>query len=86
LVREARVPGAVVPNNTKELTEDQFKGKRKALRTITDIHPIEANTPIADLAEHGIHYPKRTYQQMMLSKNSVKSLLDLCLQCAAAVR
>ena len=84
LFKRVGVPRVIIPDNAKELTEGWFK--KKALRVGAAIHPIEAHTPNANLAEHGIRELKRTYRRMMLAKNSPECLWDLCLQYAAATR
>ena len=84
LFKRVGVPRVIIPDNAKELTEGWFR--KKALRVGAAIHPIEAHTPNANLAEHGIRELKRTFRRMMLAKNSPECLWDLCLQYAAAVR
>jgi hypothetical protein len=84
LFQKVGVPRVIIPDNAKELTAGHFK--KKVLRVGTSIHPIEAHTPNANLAEHVIRELKRSYRRIMLATNSPECLWDLCLQYVAAVR
>ena len=84
LFRKVGVPRVIIPDNAKELTEGMFK--KKALRVGAAIHPIEAHTPNANIAEHVIRELKRSYRRVMLAKNAPECLWDLCLQHVATLR
>ena len=84
LFQKIGVPCVIIPDNAKELTTGHFK--KKALRVGAGIHPIEAHTPNAKLAEHVIRESKRSYRRMMLATNFPEFLWDLCLQYVVAVR
>jgi hypothetical protein len=84
LFRKVGVPRVIIPDNAKELTEGMFK--KKALQVGAAIHPIEAHTPNANIAEHVIRELKRSYRRVMLAKNAPECLWDLCLQHVATLR
>ena len=66
LFRSVGVPRVIIPDDAAELTKGEFK--RKADRAQALIHPIEAYTPNANIAEDGIRELKRAYRRAMAEK------------------
>ena len=50
------------------------------------ITPIEAYTPNANIAEHGVRELKRQYRKVMLATNSPECLWDCCMEHLANIR
>ena len=84
LFRRVGVPRVLIPDNAKELTEGEFR--RKATRAGAHIHPIEAYTPNANIAEDGIRELKRAYRRSMRATNTPACLWDLCLVHTSLIR
>ena len=84
LFRSVGVPRVIIPDDAAELTKGEFK--RKADRAQALIHPIEAYTPNANIAEDGIRELKRAYRRAMAATNTPACLWDLCLVHTALIR
>ena len=84
LFRSVGVPRVIIPDNAPDLAEGEFR--RKATKCGSHIHPIEAYTPNANIAEDGIRELKRAYRRVMRAKKVPACLWDLCLQHTALVR
>ena len=78
------IPKFMVADNAKELTKGQFKKKCK--RAQCPMHPIEAYTSNANLAEGVIREVKRHYRRTMLETGAPEVLWDWCLEWCALVR
>ena len=84
LFRTVGVPRVIIPDGGGELKQGEFA--RKASRAQSNIHPIEAYTPNANIAEDGIRELKRAYRRAMISTNTPACLWDLCLVHTALIR
>ena len=84
LFRRIGVPTAIIPDNAPELTHGDFR--KKALMAQCAITPIEAYTPNANIAEHGVRELKRQYRKVMLATNSPECLWDCCMEHLANIR
>ena len=78
------IPKFMVADNAKELTKGQFKKKCK--RAQCPMHPIEAYTSNANLAEGVIREVKRHYRRTMLETGAPEVVWDWCLEWCALVR
>ena len=78
------VPQVIIPDNAKELTQSDFK--KKCRKAQCPIHPIEAYTPNANIAEGVIRELKRHYRRVMLETAAPEVLWDYCLEWCALVR
>lgn len=74
LFKKVGVPKVFIPDNAKELTQGRFR--KKALRAGAAIHPIEAYTPNANMAEGGIRELKRAHRRSMAAKNTPECCWD----------
>ena len=81
---EVGVPQVLVPDNAKELVGKNFK--KKCRRAQCPIHPIEAYTPNANLAEAVIRELKRHYRRVMLETGAPEVLWDYFLEWCALIR
>jgi len=78
------VPSVMISDNANELTKGEFR--RKCKRAQCPMHPIEAYTPNANLAEAAIRELKRHYRRVMLETHAPEVLWDYCLEWCALVR
>ena len=78
------IPAVMIPDNAKELTQGEFK--RKCQRAQCPIHPIEAYTPNANIAEDAIRELKRHYRRIMIETGAPEVLWDYCIEWCAHVR
>ena len=84
LFRAVGVPRVLIPDGAGELTGAEFRKKASKVETL--IHPIEAYTPNANIAEDGIRELKRAYRRTMISTNTPACLWDLCIVHTALIR
>ena len=84
LFQRVGCPRVLIPDNATELTQGEFR--RKALKAQVTIKPVEAYTPNANIAEHGVRELKRAYRRTMIATNSPECLWDCCLEYLALVR
>ena len=77
------IPKFIVSDNAKE---PMGMFKKKCRRAQCPMHPIEAYTPNANLAEGVIRELKRHYRRVMLATGAPEVLWDWCLEWCALVR
>ena len=78
------VPRCIIPDNAKEMTEGPWK--KKCARAQVPIHPIEAYTPNANLAEDNIREAKRLFERTMLRTNAPEVIWDDCFEWCTLIR
>jgi len=85
LFRSVGVPRVlIIPDDAAELTQGEFKRKADTAQAL--IHPIEAYTPNANIAEDRIRELKRAHRRAMAATNTPACLWDLCLVHTALIR
>lgn len=84
LFKRVGFPRSLIPDNAKSLTEGEFK--TKANKAQVPIHPIEAYTSNANIAEDGVREVKRWHRRTMAATNTPKVLWDLSLVYHALLR
>ena len=82
--QQVGIPQVIIPDNAKELTQGEFRKKCK--RAQCPIHPIEAYTSNANLAESVIRELMRHYTRTMTDKNPSEVVWDYCLEWCSLIR
>ena len=84
LFQSVGVPRVFIPDGAGELVDGEFK--KKVSKFGSRIHPIEAYTPNANIAEDGIRELKRLYRRTMIASNTPACLWDRCIYTLALIR
>ena len=82
--KDVGIPAAMIPDNAKELTLGRFR--KTCQRFQCPLHPIEAYTPNANIAEDAVREVKRQYRRTMLDTGAPELLWDYCIEWVSLVR